>query len=178
MHVDLTPITKGTVAVEFMNCFNYLGSTVTNTGDLNEQINSHQSLAAAIMQSLWRTIWSSLQIWDLVTQQVTCQKRLLDLSQRLYTCTCNKQLPVHSLLQNAYYGGLVTCGAAGFLVPAQLMQSYASCLLPSLLMCCSWLLFLCRSLLVVQLFHCVSLSAVLGFCRLFYTIQILQCMLG
>ena len=54
------------------------------------------------------------------------------------------------------------------LVLAQLIQSYALCLLPSLLRCCSFLLcllFLCRSLLVLQLFHCVSLSAV-------------QCMLG
>ena len=69
----------------------------------------------------------------------------------------------------------------GLLVPAQLMQSYASCLLPSLLRCCSCLLcllFLCRSLLVLQLFCCVSLSTVLGFCSLFYTKQIFQCMLG
>ena len=49
----------------------------------------------------------------------------------------------------------------GLLVPAQLMQSYASCLLPSLLRCCSCLFFLCRSLLVLQLFCCVSFSAIL-----------------
>ena len=69
----------------------------------------------------------------------------------------------------------------GLLVLAQLMQSYASCLLPSLLRCCSCLLcllFLCRSLLVPQLFHRVSLSTVLGFCSLFYTVHFLQCMLG
>ena len=47
------------------------------------------------------------------------------------------------------------------------------CLMPSLLMCCSCLLFLCRTLLVLQLFHCVSMSAVLGFCSLFYTEHIL-----
>ena len=28
-------ITPGTMAAEFMNSFNYLGFTVTNTGDLN-----------------------------------------------------------------------------------------------------------------------------------------------
>ena len=50
----------------------------------------------------------------------------------------------------------------GLLVPTQLMQSYASCLLPSLLRCCICLLFLCMSFLVVQLFCCVSLSAVFG----------------
>ena len=38
------------------------------------------------------------------------------------------------------------------------------------------LLFLCRSPLVLKLFCCVSLSAVLGFCSLFYTVHILQCM--
>ena len=65
----------------------------------------------------------------------------------------------------------------GLLVLALLMQSYASCLLPSLLRCCSCLLFLCRSLLAIQLFHCVSLSAVLGFCSLFYTVHISQCMM-
>ena len=48
------------------------------------------------------------------------------------------------------------------LVLTQLMQSYASHLLPSLLRCCSCLLFLCRSLLVLQLFCCVSLSTVFG----------------
>ena len=58
------------------------------------------------------------------------------------------------------------------------MQFYASCLLPSLLGCCSCLLFFCRSLLVLQLFHCVSLSAFLAFYSIFYTVQISQCMLG
>ena len=66
----------------------------------------------------------------------------------------------------------------GLLVLAQLMQSYASHLLPSLLRCCSCLLFLWGSLLVLQLFHCISLSTVLDFCSLFYTAHILQCMLG
>ena len=47
------------------------------------------------------------------------------------------------------------------------MQSYASCLLPSLLRCCSYLLFLCRSLLVLQLFHCVSLSLFWAFAASF-----------
>ena len=55
------------------------------------------------------------------------------------------------------------------LVPAQWMQSYASCLLPSHLRCCSCLLFLCRCFLVVQLLCCVSFSTVLGFCSLLYS---------
>ena len=55
------------------------------------------------------------------------------------------------------------------------MQSYASHLLLSLLKWCSCLLcllFLCRSHLVLKLFHCVSLSTILGFCCLFYTAHI------
>ena len=62
--------------------------------------------------------------------------------------------------------------------PAQLMQSHASHLLPSLLRGCSCLLFLPRSPLVLQLFCCVCLSTVLAFCSLFYTAHILQCKLG
>ena len=68
----------------------------------------------------------------------------------------------------------------GLLVPAQLMQSYAPCLLPSPQRCCCCLLcllFLCRFLLVVQLFCCISLSAVLGFYSLFLSVKILQYML-
>ena len=49
----------------------------------------------------------------------------------------------------------------GHLVPTQLMQSYASCLLPSLLRCCSCLLFLCRS---PQVYSYVTVSA----CPLFW----------
>ena len=49
----------------------------------------------------------------------------------------------------------------GLLVLAHLMLSCASCLLPSHPRCCSWLLclfFLCRSLPVLQLLCCVTLS--------------------
>ena len=66
----------------------------------------------------------------------------------------------------------------GLPVLAQLMQIYAFCLLPKLLRYCCCLLFLCRSLLVLQLHHCVGMSIVLGFCCLIYSGQILQCMLG
>ena len=57
------------------------------------------------------------------------------------------------------------------LVLAQLMQSYASHVLPSLLRCCScFLCLLYMSLLILQLFCCLSLSAILGFCSpLLYT---------
>ena len=60
MHDDDGPdpptTTMGIVPVEFMSSFNYLGSTVTNAGDLNEEISCHQSLAAAMMQSLSRPL--------------------------------------------------------------------------------------------------------------------------
>ena len=63
----------------------------------------------------------------------------------------------------------------GLLVPSSSWCSpvpHASAL-PSLLRCCRCLLclfILCRYLLVLQLFHCVSLSTVLGFCGLLYSV--------
>ena len=65
----------------------------------------------------------------------------------------------------------------GLLFLAQLMQSYASCFLPSFLRSCTCLLFLYRSLQVsaISLYHLVHC---LGFCSLFYTEHILQSMLG
>ena len=42
-------ITSRTVVAEFMNSFNSLGSTATNTCNLNGEINQCQSLATAIM---------------------------------------------------------------------------------------------------------------------------------
>ena len=51
MHVgdgpDPPPITAGTIAVKFVNSFNDLWSTVMNTGNLHEEINQCQSLAAS-----------------------------------------------------------------------------------------------------------------------------------
>ena len=61
MHVcdgpDPPPTTAGTIAVEFLNSLNYLGSTVMNSGDLNEEINWCRNLATVIMQSLWKPLW-------------------------------------------------------------------------------------------------------------------------
>ena len=38
------PITAGIITVKFMNSCNYLGSTVTNTGELHEEITSTRVL--------------------------------------------------------------------------------------------------------------------------------------
>ena len=108
MHVgddpDLSPIIAGSVVIKFMSSFNYLRSTVKNTGDLNEEINWHWSLATAIMQSLWKPLWrhtcisqyTKLQIYNVLVIATlfmdlrygcsvsNMQKWLMDLTHRLY----------------------------------------------------------------------------------------------
>ncbi len=43
--------------VEFVSSFTYLGSTVTNNGNLTPEINRRRSLAASVMKSLWKPLW-------------------------------------------------------------------------------------------------------------------------
>ncbi|KAG7517548.1 hypothetical protein JOB18_010858 [Solea senegalensis] len=43
--------------VEFVSSFIYLGSTVTNNGDLTPDINCRCGLAAIVTHSLWKPLW-------------------------------------------------------------------------------------------------------------------------
>lgn len=51
------PLSSGSDEVEFVSSFIYLGSTITNNGDLKPEIDRRRALAAAAMQSLWRPLW-------------------------------------------------------------------------------------------------------------------------
>ncbi|KAI8488055.1 Gamma-glutamyltranspeptidase 1 [Branchiostoma belcheri] len=54
---DPTPFSFNNTAVNFVFTFNYLGSTVSRTGDLKPEIDRRRGLAAAAMQPLWRPLW-------------------------------------------------------------------------------------------------------------------------
>ncbi|GAB1609994.1 hypothetical protein Ahia01_001285300 [Argonauta hians] len=43
--------------VEFVSSFNYLGSTITNNGNLGPEINRRRTLAANVMRALWKPLW-------------------------------------------------------------------------------------------------------------------------
>ena len=43
--------------VHFVPTFKYLGSTVSNTGDLKPEVDRRRAMAASVMQSLWRPLW-------------------------------------------------------------------------------------------------------------------------
>lgn len=43
--------------VEFVTSFNYLGSIVTNNGNIATEINWRRALAASAMKTLWKPLW-------------------------------------------------------------------------------------------------------------------------
>lgn len=43
--------------VEFVTSFNYLGSIVTNNGNIATEINWRHALAASAMKTLWKPLW-------------------------------------------------------------------------------------------------------------------------
>nr|XP_061787952.1 uncharacterized protein LOC133577874 [Nerophis lumbriciformis]XP_061787953.1 uncharacterized protein LOC133577874 [Nerophis lumbriciformis] len=61
MHIgdgpDPPPFLFEDTPVHFVPTFRYLGSTVTNTGDLKREVDRRRALAASVMQSLWRPLW-------------------------------------------------------------------------------------------------------------------------
>ncbi|KAI8517778.1 hypothetical protein Bbelb_037950 [Branchiostoma belcheri] len=61
MHIgdgpDPAPFSFNNTTVNFVSTFNYLGSTVSRTGDLKPEIDRRRGLAAAAMQALWRPLW-------------------------------------------------------------------------------------------------------------------------
>ncbi|KAI8486243.1 hypothetical protein Bbelb_359590 [Branchiostoma belcheri] len=61
MHIgdgpDPAPFSFNNITVNFVSTFNYLGSTVSRTGDLKPEIDRRRGLAAAAMQALWRPLW-------------------------------------------------------------------------------------------------------------------------
>ncbi|KAI8496714.1 hypothetical protein Bbelb_253690 [Branchiostoma belcheri] len=61
MHIgdgpDPAPLSFNNTTVNFVSTFNYLGSTVSRTGDLKPEIDRRRGLAAAAMQALWRPLW-------------------------------------------------------------------------------------------------------------------------
>ncbi|KAI8518905.1 hypothetical protein Bbelb_021620 [Branchiostoma belcheri] len=61
MHIgngpDHAPFSFNNITVNFVSTFNYLGSTVSRTGDLKPEIDRRRGLAAAAMQALWRPLW-------------------------------------------------------------------------------------------------------------------------
>ena len=61
MHVgdgtDPPPLLFDGTPVHFTPTFTYLGTIVTNTGDLKTEIDRRRAFAASVMQSLWRPLW-------------------------------------------------------------------------------------------------------------------------
>ncbi|KAI8494385.1 hypothetical protein Bbelb_276110 [Branchiostoma belcheri] len=61
MHIgdgpDPAPLSFNNTTVNFVSTFNYLGSTVSRTGDLKPEIDRRRGLAAAAIQALWRPLW-------------------------------------------------------------------------------------------------------------------------
>ncbi|KAI8488924.1 hypothetical protein Bbelb_334420 [Branchiostoma belcheri] len=55
LHSPMSPSDGSTL--NFLSTFNYLGSTVSRTGDLKPEIDRRRGLAAAAMQALWRPLW-------------------------------------------------------------------------------------------------------------------------
>ena len=51
------PLCIGSDTVEFVDSFNYLGSLVTNNGDLKPEIDRRRGIAATAMKSLWQPLW-------------------------------------------------------------------------------------------------------------------------
>lgn len=54
---DPPPINIGAESVEFVPSFVYLGSEVTNDGNILTEVNRRRGLAAGVMRSLWRPLW-------------------------------------------------------------------------------------------------------------------------
>lgn len=51
------PLCIGSKAVDFVSSFVYLGSTITNNGNLKPKSDCRCGLAATAMQSLWKPLW-------------------------------------------------------------------------------------------------------------------------
>ena len=43
--------------VEFVTSFTYLGSNITNNGNITPEINRRRALAASTMKTLWKPLW-------------------------------------------------------------------------------------------------------------------------
>ena len=71
--------------VEFVDKFTYLGSIITNTGDLQPDINRRIGLATGIMRSLRQPLWRHSSI-SLETKLRVYQASVL--SVLLYSCEC------------------------------------------------------------------------------------------
>ena len=51
------PINIGNDSVEFVDSFVYLGSLITNNGDMKPEIDRRRGIAATTMRSLWQPLW-------------------------------------------------------------------------------------------------------------------------
>ena len=54
---DPPPIHIGNDTIEFVSSFTYLGSTITNNGDLKPEIDRRRTLAAVVMRAFWNPLW-------------------------------------------------------------------------------------------------------------------------
>ena len=72
MHVgdgaDPHPIVIRSITIDFVDSFNYLGSLILSTGDLNREDNQCCGLATVTMQSLWKPLHGQ--------NNISCQTKL------------------------------------------------------------------------------------------------------
>ncbi|CAJ1078614.1 hypothetical protein Bbelb_021660 [Xyrichtys novacula] len=57
-HQHLPPLTNGEQDIEYVENFAYLRSNISNTGDVEKDVQTRTGKAAGVFQRLWN-IWSS-----------------------------------------------------------------------------------------------------------------------